>query len=269
MTVTSIKPGYFSRDHFIVYSAMLVVCLAAWGYMAYMAWAMQNMDVVDMWMPPRSGARAWQLHDFWMLFSMWAVMMIAMMTPSVLPMVSMYVTVTRSKKDNGQSYTPTIIFLCGYLIAWIFFSVVISIVQYPLHIYALLNPMMDSRSYLLSGVILMLAGIYQWTPWKDACLEQCRSPLNYLMTSWREGHWGAVRMGLHHGIYCIGCCWALMAVMFAVGVMNVMWMLAIAFFVLAEKISPVSAKYIRIVSGVVLVVWGVYWLMFNSYLSAF
>jgi predicted metal-binding membrane protein len=260
MVDESIKLNYFSRDHLIVYSAMLVVCMAAWSYMGYMAWAMQHMDVVDMWMPPRSVTRAWQLYDFWMLFFMWTVMMIAMMTPSVLPMVSMYVTVTGGKKAKAQAYTPTIIFLCGYLIAWILFSVVISMAQYPLHIAGLLNPMMDSRSYFLSGIILVLAGIYQWTPWKDACLEQCRSPLHYLMTSWREGRWGAIRMGMHHGAYCVGCCWALMAVMFAVGVMNVVWMLVITFFVLAEKISPISAKYLRIISGVALVLWGSYWL---------
>ena len=170
MTVESIKLNYFSRDHLIVYSAMAAVCLIAWGYMGYMGWAMQNMDSVEMWMPPRSGTRAWSLYDFWMLFAMWTVMMIAMMTPSVLPMVSLYVTVTHSKKSKGQAYTPTIIFLCGYLITWAFFSVIISIAQYPLHISGLLTPMMDSRSYLLSGIILVLAGVYQWTPWKDACI---------------------------------------------------------------------------------------------------
>jgi len=260
MSADSLSPNYFSRDHWIVYTGMLAVCLLGWGYMAYMAWAMQNMDVVDMWMPPRAGARAWTLYDFYMLFGMWALMMIAMMTPSVLPMVSLYVTVNKSKKNKDQAYTPTLIFLSGYLVAWVLFSVLISIVQYPLHTVGLLNPMMDSRSYLLSGGILVIAGIYQWTPWKDACLEQCRSPLHYLMTSWREGYWGAMKMGIHHGLYCIGCCWALMAVMFAVGVMNVLWMIAIAFFVLAEKISPVSAKYLRIISGFGLVVWGSYWL---------
>jgi len=260
MTDKAIKLNYFSRDHLIVYSAMLALCVTAWGYMAYMGWAMQNMDVVDMWMPPHSDTQPWQLYDYWMLFFMWVVMMISMMTPSVLPMVSLYVTVTNSKKSKGQAYTPTMIFLSGYLIAWTLFSVAISIAQYPLHVAGLLNPMMDSRSYLLSGSILVLAGIYQWTPWKNACLDQCRSPLNYLMTSWREGDAGAIRMGIHHGVYCVGCCWALMAVMFSVGVMNVMWMLVIAFFVLAEKISPLSSKYIRIISGLGLVFWGSYWL---------
>lgn len=260
MASSSFQQTYMTRDHFIVYSGLTALFLIAWGYMAYMGWAMQHMDVVDMWMPPMADARAWQFYDFWMLFVMWTIMMIAMMTPSILPMVSLYVTVSKNKRNKGQAYVPTLIFLLGYLIAWTLFSVGISALQYPLHVAGLLNPMMDSRSYLLSGGILVLAGIYQWTPFKDACLQQCRTPLHFLMTRWREGNGGAIRMGLSHGIYCIGCCWALMVVMFAVGVMNVLWMVVIAGFVLAEKISPFSALVFRVVSGVVLVVWGSYWL---------
>ncbi len=260
MDANSLRLNYFSRDHWIVYTAILAVSLIAWAYMGYMGWAMQHMDRVDMWMPPGSGSRAWQFYDFWMLFVMWAVMMIAMMTPSVLPMTSLYVTVVQSKKSKQLAYTPTIVFLAGYLIAWTGYSAVVTVIQYYLHVSGWLNSMMDSRSYLFSGIILVAAGIYQWTPWKDACLQQCRSPLHYLMTSWREGYGGAIRMGINHGLYCVGCCWALMVVMFAVGVMNVLWMILIALFVLAEKISPLSYKYVRLISGLGLVLWGSYWL---------
>ena len=260
MEFSPLRYNYLTRDHMIVYVGLLVLILVGWMYMGYMGWAMQHMDLVDMWMPPRADTRAWQLYDFWMLFFMWSVMMVAMMTPSILPMVALFVTVSRSKRQQGKSYVPTFIFILGYLQAWVLFSVVISAVQYPLHIAGLLNPMMDSRSYLLSGVILLLAGVYQWTPFKDACLKQCRTPLNFLMTCWRDGTWGAVRMGVLHGFYCVGCCWALMAVMFAVGVMNVLWMIVIAIFVLAEKISPMSAFVFRMVSGLILVLWGGYWL---------
>ena len=254
------EANYFTRDHWIVYAGVIVLFSLGWGYMAYMGWAMQNMHVVDMWMPPRAGTRAWTLYDFWMLFAMWGVMMIAMMVPSVMPMVTLHVTVSQSKRARGQHYVPTYIFLLGYLIIWIVFSIVISCVQYPLHTNGLLNPMMDSRSYLLSGGILVMAGIYQWTPLKDACLHQCRTPLNFLMNHWREGRSGAIKMGMHHGLYCVGCCWALMAVMFAVGVMNVLWMIAIAAFVLIEKISLFSALLFRVVSGLGLMAWGAYWL---------
>ena len=260
MVNSSFQQNYFTRDHIIVYGGLTVLFLMGWAYMGYMAWAMQNMDVVEMWMPPMTDTRAWELYDFWMLILMWVVMMIAMMTPSILPMVSLFVTVSRRKREKDQTYVSTLIFLGGYLIAWVLFSVVISLVQYPLHLGGWLNPMMNSRSYLLSGGILVLAGLYQWTPFKDACLKQCRTPLNFLMTCWREGNSGAIRMGLLHGFYCIGCCWALMAVMFAVGVMNVLWMMVIAIFVLAEKISRFSALLFRVISGTVLVIWGVYWL---------
>lgn len=256
----AIQQNYLTRDHMIVYTGLFILFLLSWGYMVYMGWAMQNMDVVDMWMPPGANSRAWQFYDFRMLVTMWGIMMVAMMTPSILPMVSLFVTVSNGKRSQGKVVVPTFIFLFGYLVAWLLFSIVISLLQYPLHLTGLLNPMMNSRSNLLNGGILVIAGIYQWTPFKDACLQKCRTPLHFLMTSWRDGRSGAIRMGVLHGFYCIGCCWALMAVMFAVGVMNMLWMIVIAFFVLAEKISPISALMFRGISGVALVIWGGYWL---------
>ena len=244
----------------MVYAGLLILALSAWAYMAYMGWAMQNMHLVEMWMPPSTESGAWRPYDFFMLFLMWAVMMIAMMTPSVMPMVSLFVTVSVRNQKNNHVVLDTFVFVSGYLLSWIFFSVLMSAAQYPLHLFGWLNPMMDSRSYLFSGSILLIAGLYQWTPLKDACLTQCRTPLQFLMTRWRNGTWGAMKMGMAHGTYCVGCCWALMAVMFSVGVMSVFWMVVIAFFVLAEKISPYSAKVFRTVSGLGLVTWGSYWL---------
>lgn len=260
-TGTPIITGPLSlRDKLIVYGGITLVSLVGWAYMFYMGWAMENMHLVDMWMPPRGGARPWEIYDFWMLFVMWSVMMVAMMTPSVVPMVMMYTTINKGKQKKGLPYSPTFIFLSGYLVAWTLFSIVASAIQYPLHESGLLNPMMNSRSYLLSGGILVLAGIYQWTPLKEACLTECRSPLTFLMTSWKDGHLGAFKLGVHHGLYCIGCCWALMAVLFAVGVMNMLWVLAITIFVLIEKIGPTSSKVSRGITGLVLIVWGGYWL---------
>ena len=260
-TVPQITPSSLTlRDKIIVYGGVFLVCAIGWAYMAYMAWAMENMHLVDMWMPPQGGTRSWELIDFWMLFVMWTVMMIAMMTPSVIPMVMMYTTIKKSKQKKGQPYSPTFIFLSGYLVAWALFSIVASAIQYPLHDSGLLNPMMNSRSYLLSGSILVIAGLYQWTPMKDACLTECRSPLSFLMTSWKEGHFGAFKLGVHHGLYCIGCCWALMAVLFSVGVMNMLWVLLITVFVVLEKINPIPQLYMRALTGLLLIVWGGYWL---------
>ena len=251
-------PRLGAREYLVIGGGLTGIALAGWAYMFYMAWAMANMDKVEMWMPP-FGNTSWTAWDFFMLFVMWATMMVAMMTPSILPMVTMFASLNKNRRNRQQSYTPTFIFVAGYLIAWAGFSVLATIAQWPLHTSGLLSPMMDSRSYLLSGAVLILAGIYQWTPAKDACLKTCRSPLGFLMTEWREGTMGALVMGVRHGIYCVGCCWALMLVLFGVGVMNMLWVLLITAFVLIEKIMPAPGP-VRFVSGLGLVCWGGYWL---------
>jgi len=248
------------KDKKIVISGLFIVAAIGWVYMFYMAWAMNHMHIVDMWMPPRGGARPWTPFDFFMLFFMWLTMMIAMMTPTVAPMVMMFTTVSKSKKQKQQPYAPTWLFLLGYLLAWMLFSFIVSLIQWPLHETGLLNPMMDSRSYILSGGILVLAGLYQFTAFKNACLHQCRSPLGFIMTAWKDGHIGALRMGFHHGAFCVGCCWALMLILFAVGVMNMLWVILITLFVLLEKVLPFSPRVTRNVTGVGLIVWGSYWL---------
>lgn len=247
-----------AREYLIVGSGLAGIALAGWAYLLYMAWAMAHMGQVEMWMPPIASA-SWSVWDYFMLFVMWATMMVAMMTPSILPMVAMFTTLNQKRRRRKQSYTPTFIFVAGYLAAWTGFSVLATIAQWPLHATGLLNPMMDSRSYLMSGLILLVAGIYQWTPAKDACLKTCRSPLGFLMTEWRDGARGALTMGIRHGIYCVGCCWALMIVLFAVGVMNMLWVMLIAAFVLIEKIVPTPGP-MRVISGAGLAVWGGYWL---------
>jgi len=258
MSATVTPSRLTAREYLVVGGGLAGIALSGWAYMIYMAWAMSNMDKVDMWMPP-IGDVPWNVWDFTMLFIMWVTMMIAMMTPSILPMVSMFTNLNRSRRVRKQSYTPTFIFVAGYLVAWTGFSVLATIAQWPLHTAGLLNPMMDSRSYLMSGVVLIVAGIYQWTPLKDACLTSCRSPLGFLLTQWREGAVGALVMGIRHGIYCVGCCWALMLVLFAVGVMNMLWVLLVTAFVVLEKILPAPA-HLRTASGLGLVVWGGYWI---------
>ena len=247
-------PRLGAREYLVVGGGLAGIALAGWAYMFYMAWAMANMDKVDMWMPPLATA-TWTAWDFFMLFVMWATMMVAMMTPSILPMVAMFASLNKNRRSRQQPYTPTFIFVAGYLLAWTGFSVLATIAQWPLHTSGLLNPMMDSRSYLLSGVVLIVAGIYQWTPAKDACLKTCRSPLGFLMTQWREGAMGALVMGVRHGIYCVGCCWALMLVLFGVGVMNMLWVMLITAFVLIEKVLP-APGFMRITSGLGLICWG-------------
>ncbi len=260
-SISLAKPGSSKlsiREYLVIGSGLAGIALAGWVYMWQMAWPMGHMERFEMWMPPAASS-IWSFMDFFMLFVMWSTMMVAMMTPSTLPMVAMFAAVSRGKRRREQSHTPTFIFVAGYLIAWTGFSVIATVAQWLLHAAGMLNPMMNSASYLLSGLVLIVAGLYQWTPLKDACLTTCRSPLAFLMTEWKDGARGAVLMGIRHGVYCVGCCWALMLVLFAVGVMNMLWVALISAFVLAEKVLPAPGP-VRFASGVGLICWGTYWL---------
>ncbi|MBH32184.1 MAG: hypothetical protein CMD90_00855 [Gammaproteobacteria bacterium] len=214
------------------------------------------------WMPPMSNI--WSLNDFYQLFIMWAIMMIAMMSPSILGSVLMYAKVNKAKMEKGLQYTPTFIFYLGYLLAWVIFSLGISLIQYPLQVEALMNPMLASISQTLSAVVLIIAGIYQFTPYKYACLNKCRTPLSLIMAQWKDGSWGALNMGLSNGFYCVFCCWFLMAVLLVAGVMNMTFVVILTLFVLVEKLLPVPEsmesvyfKVISIVPGLLLISWGI------------
>lgn len=252
-----------AAERWTLIGAVTTVTASAWAWMLYMDWAMHDMmqgGASTAWMPPPAGASGWSGYDFWMLFVMWAIMMIAMMTPSAIPMLRMYRTVQRNRSRQTLETVPWGIFLVGYLASWTLFSIVISVIQWPLHEWGLLDPMMDSRSLLFSGILLVVAGLYQWTPWKDACLTQCRTPLQFLLARWKDGRSGALQMSFEHGLYCIGCCWALMLVLFAVGMMNMLWVAALMLFVIVEKALPSPARLFRTATGLLLTGSGI-WLL--------
>jgi len=169
---------------------------------------------------------------------MWAVMMVAMMTPAAAPMILTFATIHRRRAAAGQPSVPTVIFVLGYFVVWTVYSLAAAAAQAGLHAAALLSPGMAATSPLFAGGLLIAAGVFQWTPLKRACLAACRSPLSFLMSRWRESAGGAFLMGLHHGLYCLGCCWALMVLLVVAGVMNLVWVAAIAMIVLVEKVVP-------------------------------
>lgn len=195
---------------------------------------------------------AWSPADILLMWSMWAVMMAGMMLPSATPMISAYSASVRSAPARLQGSTT--LFVAGYLAAWSGFAATATAAQWLLHDVALVNGMGVSTSRWLGGLILVGAGGYQFTHLKDACLSKCRTPLGFLLTSWRDGRSGALRMGLHHGSLCVGCCWALMALLFVLGVMNLWWIAVVAAVVLLEKLVP-SQALTRVV-GAALIVWG-------------
>ncbi len=243
------------RDRIIVLGGLAAITALSWIYVSSLASEMRNMEMgAEMAMPQM---QAWGVADFVLTFGMWAVMMVAMMTPSAAPMILMFAGVNRRRWEQDVSYVPTSVFLVGYLVVWAGFSVLATTAQWGLHAVSLLSPMMALTSPVLGGVLLVAAGIYQWTPLKHACLSNCRSPLGFVLNEWREGSWGALLMGLKHGGYCTGCCWSLMALLLVAGVMNLLWVAAIAGFVLLEKVAPGGDRLGR-VAGVVLVGWGVW-----------
>jgi predicted metal-binding membrane protein len=219
---------------------------------------MEGMDMgPEMAMPQM---QTWTLVDLLLLFVMWTVMMVAMMVPSAAPMVLMFANVQRQRQKQQRPFVSTGVFLLGYLIIWTAFSLIATLAQWGLHSAALLSPMMISTSSLFGGVLLMAAGIFQWTPLKHTCLKHCRSPLGFITTDWRDGTWGALIMGLKHGSYCTGCCWALMALLFVAGVMNLFWVAIIAVFVLIEKIVP-NGHWVSKASGLLLIAWGIWMIL--------
>jgi predicted metal-binding membrane protein len=189
------------------------------------------------------------------MFLMWTVMMIAMMVPSAGPMILAFATINRRRAAAGGLAVPTAIFLAGYLVAWTAVSLVATLAQWALQAVALLAPETLSVTPVAGGLLLLAAGIWQLTPIKYACLARCQSPLGFILSEWREGGRGAFVMGLRHGVFCVGCCWTLMALLFVAGVMNLLWVAAIAAFVLVEKIAP-PGRLVSWVSGAVLLAWG-------------
>jgi predicted metal-binding membrane protein len=258
------------RDRRIVVSALVVLMALAWVYLISLA---QSISITGSTMPDMPGMdmsstmspmlRAWTASDFLFIFMMWAIMMVGMMTPSATPMILIYARVARQAVQEGRPFAATGWFVSGYLFSWAVFSFLAAIAQGALERVAWLTPMMAAASTKVGGVVLIVAGIYQFTPLKNNCLSQCQSPFAFIQANggFRRGTGASIQLGMRHGFYCIGCCWALMALLFVGGVMNILWIAAIAIFVLIEKAVPAGGAIAR-VAGVGLAFAGI-WLLFK------
>ncbi|WP_375056568.1 DUF2182 domain-containing protein [Zobellella sp. DQSA1] len=191
-----------------------------------------------------------------MSVAMWSLMMVAMMLPGAGPMIVTFSTVVRRQSPSRAGVAPTWIFVAGYLTIWTGFSVLAALGQWGLYTSAMLDTAMGRTGPLPGAGLLMLAGAFQWSALKEACLAKCRTPLSFLLTEWRDGWRGAFVMGLRHGAFCVGCCWALMLLMFVGGVMSLAWMGGLALYMLAEKVIPAGRLFSR-ASGLVLIAAGV------------
>lgn len=270
---------FLKRDRVIVVVSLLALTGVTWLYILWLAAGMDAMAVMppsgdgmsgDMAMDMGTGddmdmslgamasmaevtLRPWSASTFAYAFVMWAVMMVGMMTPSATPMILLYARVGRQAALDDKPFAATGFFAGGYLSAWVLFAALATLGQWLLEAALLLTPMLVSASRILSGIILISVGLFQWTPLKDACLRQCQAPLMFIQNhgGFRRDAGGAYRLGLLHGLYCVGCCWALMALLFIGGVMNVLWIAAIAIFVLAEKVVPGGRMLSRIAGGLI------------------
>jgi predicted metal-binding membrane protein len=260
------------RERAIVIAALAILTALAWLDLAWLAndMAMGGMDMSGFRMIPAGqglmmpAGAPWQPIEFAYVFAMWTVMMIGMMTPSVAPMILIYARVGRQVEMSGQPFAASAWFAAGYLVAWTAFSLAATFGQWALQRAALLTPMMESASHALGGVVLIAAGVYQWTPVKEACLSYCQAPLTFIMRhgGFRREAAGALTLGFRHGLYCIGCCWALMLLLFVGGIMNLLWIAALAMLVLFEKTVPFGKSVSR-VAGVAFIAMGA-WLLLHS-----
>ena len=264
MTDTALET-VLRRDRLVVAGALGVIAALAWAYVLWLAADMDmgGMDMTGLRMIPAGiGIMApanapWKAIEFAFVFAMWAVMMVGMMAPSATPMILMYARVARQGQAEGKPFAATGWFAAGYFLVWTGFSLAATTAQWGFERAALLDSQMASASNVLGGIVLILAGIYQWTPLKDVCLAQCQSPLGFLMRhgGFRRDVAGCVLLGIHHGGYCVGCCWALMGLMFLCGAANLLWMGALSIFMFSEKLVPARWRLDRLAGGV-LVLWG-------------
>ena len=241
------------RERTAAVALLVLLPVLSWVWMVAMARDMYG---------PMTGASVWMMTPHWdvphllLLWAMWVVMMAGMMLPSASPLVLLYGAAARRSAQRTAG-RETYALAAGYLATWAAFSLGATVLQRALAALLLFTPMMEAADSRVSGICLLIAGAYQWTPLKHACLRACRSPMGFLMGRWRSGWSGAFRLGVEHGAYCVGCCWALMLLLFAGGVMNILVIAGLTALVAFEKLAPLGGHTARITGGLMMVagVW--------------
>jgi predicted metal-binding membrane protein len=268
----SVLEAVLRRDRAVVLAALALITALAWADLVWLAndmW-MGGMDMTGFrmipagrgWMMPANAP--WRPIEFAAVFVMWVFMMIGMMTPSVAPTILVYARIGRQTAGESRPLAASTWFALGYLLSWAAFSLAATSAQWALERAALLTPMMESASNTLGGIVLIIAGLYQWTPLKDACLSSCQTPVGFILRyGFRREATRALALGFRHGLYCIGCCWAVMALLFVAGVMNLVWIAALSALVLAEKVVPFGRLVPRL-AGIAFIAGGAWLLTQNA-----
>jgi predicted metal-binding membrane protein len=246
------------RERILVLAFLLLVTGFAWTLTILQAMHMDAMEATmwrDMNMSMNGMEPSWTPLDAVLVLLMWSSMMAAMMVPGASPMITAFATINRRRRERSAPYVATPVFLVGYLLAWVGFSLAATGLQWLLQVMGLLTTMLQSTSFAWSGALFLAAGLYQFSPLKERCLIYCRSTEAFILSEWRDGNLGAVLMGLRHGLFCMACCAGLMLLLFAVAVMDVRWVAALTALVTAEKLLPAPAFW-RLAIGIGLLAAG-------------
>lgn len=257
VTGTALSPveAVLRRDRLMTLVALACVCVAAWAWIG-LGIGTEAPGMAGMEMPGMAMPMPWTGATFALMAAMWVVMMVAMMLPGAAPMMLTYAALQRHRR-RAAPHGATLLFALGYLAVWAGFGVLAAALQWRLDALALLSPAMATADTVLAGGTLVAAGAWQLAPPKQGCLVRCRSPVEFLTRHHRSGPFG---LGLRHGLFCLGCCWALMLLLFVGGVMNLAWVGGIALFVLLEKTIP-GGSWFSHAAGIALIAWGGWLLM--------
>jgi predicted metal-binding membrane protein len=267
VNLVPVKAAVLRRDRIVVLLALVLLTALAWSYLMWLSTDMDmgGMDMTGIRMIPSGmglmmpANMPWRAMEFAFVFAMWIAMMVGMMTPSAVPMFLMYARVGRQTETKSRPLAATVWFAAGYFIVWIAFELLATLVQWAFERTVLLDFTMATTSTVVGSLLFVAAGSYQWTRLKDVCLTQCQTPFAFLM---RQGGFrgdapGSLVLGVRHGAYCVGCCWALMALLLVGGVMSVLWIVLLALLILLEKVAPFG-RQIALLAGLVFIAAGMW-----------
>ena len=261
------KTAVLRRDRIVIVLAVALLTALTWSYLLWLSadMGMGGMDMTGLRVIPSGlgliipANMPWRTMEFAFVFAMWIVMMVGMMTPSMAPMLLMYARIGRQTEAQGRPLAATVWFAVGYFLVWVGFALLATLLQWAFERTALLDFTMATTSNILGGLIVVTAGLYQWTRLNELCLAQCQRPFAFVMGhgGYRRDALGCVTLGLRHGAYCVGCCWALMALLLVGGVMSVRWIVLLALLILLEKVAPFG-RQIALLAGVVFIAAGMW-----------
>ncbi len=244
------KYSVFLRPRLIAFSGVFFLVLLGWAYLNLMAG--QNISLKVMIF---SGTNLNAFYSIGLFSSLWVAMAIAMMLPTAVPMISAYVQICQTATTKSIATVSPLVLIAGYICVWVVFALSAAVVQVALLRFSILFPAMASLKQVSASIVLISAGVYQFTGLKQACLAKCRAPLNFFFANWSDRTKDIFKLGLNQGLFCLGCCWALMLLMFVSGIMNILWMVALTLLMVVEKTLPSSDGF-RQITGFILIAWG-------------